>query len=222
MTKKIMVVVAHADDEVFGCGGTLLKHRDAGDSIHVVTLTDGVSSRGSQQGQGERESALVHVCKKLNASFASFQFNDNAMDSHSLLDIVQCVESEIAQFQPEVIYTHHSGDLNIDHQICQRAVLTACRPQPGFCVKTIYSFEVNSATEWNTPNSTTAFMPNVFVDISAHANEKIELLELYQTELRAFPHTRSIKALQAKGTVRGSSVGLESAEAFVLLRQVLS
>ena len=217
---RILVVAAHPDDEILGCGGTLLAHRDAGDEIALLFLTDGVGARGHGAAGSERQHASETVARKLNASVHRCQFRDNQLDSHPLLEIVQAIEKIVNQYHPVRIYTHHHGDLNIDHEICHRAVLTACRPQPNHPVEQIFCFEVNSATEWNTPVAALAFLPSYFVDISSHTVEKRDLLNCYQQELRPFPHSRSPEAIAARDRVRGNSVGLEAAEAFMLVRWI--
>ena len=213
-----MVIAAHPDDEVFGCGGTLIKHAMKGDDIHIVTLTDGVSSRGSSAGQDERSQGLERVAHDLKATFSTYKFKDNQLDSYPLLDITKIIEGEISEFLPNIIYTHHLGDLNVDHQICHKSVLTACRPQPNFSVNEIYTFEINSSTEWNTPTSANCFLPNMYVDISDVITVKERLILYYRQELREYPHVRSLKGIQIKNELRGMEVGLKYAEAFGIVR----
>jgi LmbE family N-acetylglucosaminyl deacetylase len=143
------------------------------------------------------------------------------MDSVDLLDVVKSVEEIIEKLQPEVVVTHHAGDLNIDHQITHQAVITACRPQPEQTVKRILSFEVPSATEWQSPDSGCPFVPNWFEDITDALPMKMKALEAYQSEMRPWPHARSIKALEHLARWRGASVGVEAAEAFMLVRNIL-
>jgi len=221
MKKKILAIVAHADDEAIGCGGTLAKHQQQGDSITIIYMTDGVSSRGSCVEEiANRRVMAKQVGKYLNAKQNQFDFSDNQMDQTPLLKIIQSIECVIEETVPDIIYTHHFSDLNVDHRIVHQAVMTAFRPIPNRKVPTIYSFEVNSSTEWNTPNSANSFIPNCFVDISAQIENKIELLKYYQTEMPAFPHTRSIESITALATVRGCSVGVKYAEAFMLMREL--
>lgn len=222
MNKTVMAIVAHPDDEVFGCGGTLVKHADAGDKVIIVTLTDGCSARASVKKENllERQLAIKSVCQSLSAKLICFDFDDNKMDKYPLLDIVKAIEPLINDYMPRRIYTHHHGDLNIDHSLCHQAVITACRPQRGCPVLEILAFEVSSATGWNTPITKNAFIPNVFIDISTVFEKKIALLDFYQEELRAYPHIRSKEALIIKDKYRGSEVGLYAAEAFFMLRQI--
>ena len=221
MSKSILVIAAHSDDEALGCAGTLVKHIASDDAVHVLFMTDGMSSRnGAKYKVDERQKSAQKATKIMRlTSIQNFNFPDNKMDSVSLLEVTQAIEKKILEIQPEIIYTHHIGDLNIDHQITHKAVMTACRPQPGFCVKEIYAFEVLSSTEWQTPGML-PFIPNTFVDITDHIQIKRKVLEAYGEELRQPPHTRNIENTINQASVRGNSIGVEYAEAFVLLRGI--
>ncbi len=168
MGKNVLVVAAHSDDEALGCAGTIAKHVAAGDKVHVIFMTNGVGSRNTTSNSDieNRQAAARKSADILGVtSMKHFDFPDNKMDTVPLLDIVKSIENVINKLQPEIIYTHHIGDLNIDHQITHKAALTACRPQPGFCVKEIYAFEVLSSTEWQIPEYL-PFTPNVYIDVS--------------------------------------------------------
>ena len=222
MKKNILVIVAHPDDEAIGCGGTLLKHQAQGDAITIIYMTNGVSSRtASSNDDCEQRKTMANTAGKyLNATQHFFYFFDNKMDTIALLDITQAIESTTQKIAPDIIYTHHNGDLNIDHRIVHQAVMTAFRPTPHLKTPSIYTFEVNSSTEWNTPVSAFAFVPTFFVDITAHMTNKRDLLTIYQTEMHSSPHTRSIDAIEALAKVRGNTVGVDFAEAFILIREV--
>jgi N-acetylglucosamine malate deacetylase 1 len=138
-----------------------------------------------------------------------------------LLDVVKKIEAFIQRYQPSTVFTHHAGDVNIDHQVVHHAVVTACRPLPGHSVKELLFFEVPSSTEWRPTSSAEPFIPNWFVDISTTLAKKLQALEGYGSELRAFPHPRSLKAVSALATWRGATVGVEAAEAFVLGRKLV-
>ena len=192
MRKTVLVVAAHPDDEVLSCGGTIARHSDEGDDIFVCFMSNGVNSRTSHQEKERQDrSNNADTASKILGikKIYSFDFPDNKMDSIALLDIVQSLENVINEVKPSTIYTHHIGDLNIDHQITHKAVMTACRPQPRFCVKEIYAFEVLSSTEWQTPGLM-PFIPNVFVDISEYIEIKREVLEIYSEEMREPPHSQ--------------------------------
>jgi len=149
-----------------------------------------------------------------------YDLPDNRFDTVPLLDVIKIVEELIERLRPRVIYTHHSGDLNIDHVVVHRAVLTATRPVASCPVREIYAFEVPSSTEWAFGQFQPAFRPNVFVDISATLETKVQAIALYESETRPFPHPRSPEVLRAIVRRWGSVVGLEAAEAFELLRKV--
>ena len=218
MNKTILVIAAHSDDEALGCSGAIAKHIKQGDSVHLLFMTDGVASRPGRRDDEKRLTAAQDAAQILEvSSFTNLNFPDNKMDSIPLLDIVKEIESTIVQTQPEVIYTHHIGDLNIDHQITHKAVVTACRPQPSFCVEEIYAFEVLSSTEWNTPG-VAAFSPNVSIDITDYIDIKKQVLEVYSEEMRQPPHSRSIDNALRLNALRGNSVGVDYAEAFELIR----
>lgn len=221
MTKTVLVVAAHTDDEAMGCGGTIARHVAEGDQVHLLFMTDGVGSREVIAEEAiERLNAAHQAVKVLGVnSFTNLNFPDNRMDSVALLDIVKEVEAKITEIQPEVIYTHHLGDLNIDHQITHKAVMTACRPQPNFSVKNIYAFEVLSSTEWQTP-SHMPFVPNVFIDITDYLTIKMQALKAYEEEMREAPHSRSLEHLELLAKHRGYTVGVKAAEGFMLVREI--
>jgi len=226
---NILVVAAHPDDEVLGCGGTIAKHSQKGDSVHVIILAEGVTSRDTQRNPEERKSELSALAKMAHqaseilgvTSLSLHNFPDNRMDSCDLLDVIKVIEKAINKHHPEIIYTHHPGDVNIDHRRIHEAVVTACRPLPSSKIKTLLFFEVASSTEWQTPNSAPAFTPNWFVDISETLTIKLKALETYQSEMRRWPHPRSLTALEYLAKWRGSTIGVEAAEAFVLGRNLI-
>jgi LmbE family N-acetylglucosaminyl deacetylase len=222
MNRRVLVVAAHADDEVLGCGGTIARHVAEGDAVHAIFMADGVTSRtNTAAGDLERRLAAARQAHKILGlqRVEYLELPDNSMDSLPMLQIVQAVERAIQPISPSVIYTHHHGDLNIDHRLTHQAVMTACRPQPESTVKEILSFEVLSSTDWATP-SHEPFMPNVFVDISDFLATKLEALQAYQSEMRNAPHSRSIAHAEYLARHRGHTVGLVAAEAFVSVRHI--
>lgn len=222
VNKTVLIVAAHADDEALGCGGTVARHTAEGDEVHAIFMADGVNSRAnSAVGYLPRRIAAARQAHKILGlqSVKYLEFPDNCMDSVPLLKIVQTLEAVIDTLSPQVIYTHHHGDLNIDHRITHSAVMTACRPQPEGTVREIFSFEVLSSTEWATPTQD-PFLPNAFVDISDYLDQKIQALQAYQLEMRSAPHSRSIEHVECLARHRGNSVGVGAAEAFMLIRQI--
>ena len=217
----VLVIAAHADDEVLGCGGTMARLAGAGCEVHTVFMTDGVSARGSADGGEARRQAAGFAANKLGSQQPTFHdFPDNAMDSVPLLEVTRVVESTISRISPQIVLTHHHGDLNVDHQVVHRAVVTACRPQPGHSVKTILSFSVRSSSEWCVSNRGNYFQPNLFVDIESTLSKKIKALEAYAMEMRESPHTRSLEAVEAEAILLGSSVGIHAAEGFEMVRSI--
>lgn len=222
-TKKIVVICAHTDDEALGCGGTLVRHSQNGDSVYAIFLADGVTSRpgATTKELASRQAAADNAAKVLGITESfCFGFRDNQLDTIPLLTIIQSIENILKKIQPDIVYTHHIGDLNIDHRVTHQAVMTACRPVPGSSVKQIYSFEVASSTEWQTPGYL-PFIPTVFIDISDVWPEKKSSLNCYGAEMREAPHSRSIENALNLAKLRGSSVGLPMAEAFMLIRSII-
>jgi N-acetylglucosamine malate deacetylase 1 len=219
MSKTVLVVSAHSDDEVLGCGGTIARHTKSGDKVHLIFMTNGVGSRNAKIEEIEHRKRVAQESADILgvSSIQQFDFPDNKMDTIALLDVVQAIEEVIDKLQPEIIYTHHIGDLNIDHQITHKAVVTACRPRPEFCVKEIYAFEVLSSTDWNTPG-VGDFNPNVFIEITDFINLKKQALEAYIEEMRQPPHSRSIDNVIRLNALRGNTVGVSYAEVFELIR----
>jgi LmbE family N-acetylglucosaminyl deacetylase len=228
--KKIMVVVAHPDDELLGLGATLHKLiNEYNVKTHVVILGEGITSRSDVRDVKVWESELAtHRQNIKNAQLAIgyhgtsiYDFPDNRFDSVALLDIVKVVEKEKKAFNPEVIFTHHGGDVNIDHQRTFEAIITACRPMLDEKVKTIITFETPSGTEWRSPSDPRHFLPNLFFSVSEKdVDAKIKGMESYEFERRDYPHPRSPEALKIQAQRWGVVVGTSFAEAFCLIRSV--
>jgi LmbE family N-acetylglucosaminyl deacetylase len=223
----VLVVAAHPDDEVLGCGGTMARLAHEGHTVHIAIMGEGVTSRHAQRGDADpKELSRLHqqvhtAAAKVGVKDVSlFKLPDNRLDTVPLLDIVKLLEGLVKELKPEVIYTHHPGDLNIDHGVVHRAVLTATRPMTGQSVRDIYAFEVPSSTEWGFQRLEPSFRPNVFVDVAATLDAKIAALACYDTETRKFPHPRSPEALRAIAQRWGSVVGCHAAEAFELIRSI--
>ena len=221
----MLVVAAHPDDEVLGCGGAIAKHAQRGEDVAVCFLSDGVTSRESEADHAPelhlRRAAALEAAGILGVSEVRFgDLPDNRMDSLDLLTIARAVEVHIREFAPAIIYTHFAGDLNVDHRLTHEAVMTACRPQPTSGVVTVLQFETTSSTEWRAPSASFAFQPDWFVDIDATLDTKLEALDAYAEELRAWPHARSREALEHLARWRGATIGRAAAEAFVLARHI--
>ena len=222
MSGTILVVAAHPDDEALGCGGAVARHVSEGNEVYVLFMTNGVGARHTScEADAELRNDGAEAARKILGvkRYIYNDFPDNQLDTVALLTLTQAVESVIREIKPNIIYTHHHGDLNIDHRRTHEAAMTACRPQPNFCVKEIYAFEVVSATEWSTPQAA-PFLPNHFVDITDYLDLKMKSIEAYSEEMRGAPHSRSLDNLLALAKYRGCSVGLNQAEAFIQIRRV--
>ncbi len=223
--KKILVVCAHPDDEVLGCGGTMAKFAGKGDKVFTLILGEGVTSRDDSRDPRKRKKEIAELKKsalKANAILGVKQvffhgLADNRFDQIPLLDIIKIVEKTKSKISPDIVFTHFRKDLNKDHRIVYKAVLTACRPLADNTVKEMYSFEVLSSTEWNYPH---VFNPNTFEDVSESMTLKIRALSCYAKELKKFPHPRSKEGVKVSGRYWGMKVGLRYAEAFENIRAV--
>lgn len=223
-----LVIAAHPDDEVLGCGGTIARLTNEKENVYVAILGEGVTSRYNRHKQSNMSSlkTLKNHCRSVSdflkvKNLFFFDLPDNRFDTIPLLDIVKMIESLLDKLKPSTIFTHHSGDLNVDHHITHRATLTATRPLPGCTVKKVYAYEVPSSTEWSVGGFSKTFQANVFVDISDTLEEKVKAMSIYKSEVQPFPHPRSPEALRALAKLRGTSVGLPAAEAFELIREII-
>lgn len=220
---KILVVAAHPDDEVLGCGGTIARHVSEGDEVYCLILGDGITARNLDKKEADKQLKQLKEHSKKSAKILGIKqiyfngFKDLYFDTIPLLEVVKCVEKYKNQIRPDIIYTHHYGDLNIDHQITYKAALTATRPMEGETVKKIYSFEIPSSTEWAFNNT---FKPNVFVDVSNTMWKKIEAFQCYTSEIRESPHPRSVISLKNMAYRWGGIVNLWYVEAFELVREI--
>ena len=228
MADSVLVVAAHPDDEVLGCGGTIARHADAGDQVQVLIVAEGATSRSQHRDRlqvGDELSALAQAAQTAGSILGAagvelLDLPDNRLDSLDRLDLIKRLEECIERHQPQLVYVHHAGDVNVDHRRLHEAVVTACRPTPGQPVRRLLSFEVASSTEWQPPGSAPPFQPNCFVDISAQWPRKREALAAYASEMRPWPHARSLEALEHLARWRGAQVGVAAAEAFCLLREL--
>lgn len=226
--KKIMIVVAHPDDELLGIGATINKLvYNYNSIIKIVILGEGITSRSdSRDVKAWENELLVHKQNILNAKkilgyqyLSVYDFPDNRFDSVALLDIIKVVEKEKKEFCPEIIFTHHGGDVNIDHQRTFEAVITACRPMDLEIVKKIITFETPSGTEWRANSDPRHFLPNLFVEVEfEQIQSKIKAMECYEYESRKYPHPRSYEALEILAKRWGIAVGRKYVEAFQIIR----
>lgn len=230
-SKKILVLAAHPDDEILGCGGTIANHIKQGDQVKVVIMAEGLTSRLDRRDKktfAKEFKELYNSAKKANQALGVtdveiLDFPDNRMDSVDMIDVVKVIEVFIKKYSPDMIYTHHFCDLNVDHQVIHQATLTAARPLPGQKIKKVLFFEIPSSTDWGFSGVATGnyFNPNVFINIEHTLKLKLKALDCYHQEMRPFPHARSVEALEALAKWRGAFSGFKAAEAFVLGRELI-
>jgi len=220
-----LIIAAHPDDEVLGCGGTITRLTNERQNVYVAILGEGITSRSRQREQADPAAleALRNDSRRVSELLGVrelflYDLPDNRFDTVPLLDIVKRLEEILSMVQPTVVFTHHGGDLNIDHAIIHRATLTATRPVPGNSVRRLYAYEVPSSTEWAFGQWSRGFRPNVFMDITATLETKITAMQGYESEARSFPHPRSPESLRIQARKWGSTAGVEAAEAFELIR----
>lgn len=223
MPSKILIVAAHPDDEVLGCGGTIVRLVKQGAKAYTFILGEGVTSRDNVRDSSGRVNDLVMLKRQallanrvLGVDKVFFgDLPDNRFDSVPLLDVIKQVERIKADIKPDMVFTHYRNDLNVDHRVTYDAVITACRPILGESVKEIYSFEVLSSTEWNFPLT---FNPDCFWGINHTLDTKLVAMKAYKSELAAYPHPRSLKGISLAAKYWGMRTGLSVAEAFKTVR----
>lgn len=218
---NVLAIVAHPDDEVLGCGGALAKMTGEGHDVSILILGEGATSRYDDRCSApqdstqelQRQSAAAAKALGIREPY-HLGLADNRFDTVPLLDVIKRVEGVIREVKPELVITHHGGDLNIDHRITFQAVLTAVRPQPASSVRDLWAFEVLSSTEWAFGQLGKVFTPTLFLDISSTMSRKLAAMAEYPSEKRDYPHPRSDQAIRALASYRGCQSGCALAEAY--------
>ncbi|HTO43320.1 MAG TPA: PIG-L deacetylase family protein [Burkholderiales bacterium] len=219
--ERALVIGAHPDDEVLGCGGLIARLVAEGARVRIIILCGATTSRrdveapGRSDRLGESECALAVLGI---SGIERFEQPDNRLDTVPLLDLIQSIERAGLAWQPDLILTHDPTDLNIDHRIAHQAAITAFRPLPGRNPMRIWAFEVPGSSAWQDPALST-FQPSVYVDIEGHLEVKLRAMQCYVSELRAPPHPRSLAGIETLARWRGQQMGKAAAEAFHLVRE---
>ncbi len=228
--KRVLVVAAHPDDEVLGAGGAIAWHAQQGHPVTVLILGEGISSRFDKREEAlesQHQAAFIELKDSIAKAHhilgvqecVHLDLPDNRFDRVDLLDIIKLIEKVKADVKPTWVYTHHSGDVNIDHRLTFEACLAAFRPQPGESIKRLVSFEALSSTDYAPATAERYFAPNVFLNIEKQLELKLQAMGAYAGELRAFPHPRSLQALEAQARLYGARVGVAAAEGYMLIRE---
>lgn len=221
--KKILILVAHSDDESFGCGGLIKKLSKNKNNIKIVSFTNGVGSRFKNDIQKiyRRQKSSLNASKILGFKWlAQYDYPDNQLDKISLLEIIKKIEQHKKKFQPHIVLTHNFSDLNIDHRKIAEATLTAFRPEPNEKLEQLITFEVPSATDFRVLKNEKNFLPNYFVNIEKFLNYKIQAIKCYKDELKKYPHSRSLIGVKNLNKMRGNQSGLNYAEAYEIIRKI--
>lgn len=214
---RVLVIAAHPDDEVLGCGGAIGLHRDKGDAVTVVIATRGRSAEDSQSGQPQFTYTAAAMKVLDVPDFRFLGFPDQRMDTFGLTDIITPLEAVVREVRPKIVYCQYGGDINHDHNVLFRAALVALRPQEDY-IQSILTFDTASSTEWAYPRT---FIPDTWLDITQSLDRKIAAMACYEPELRDFPHPRSCEALRHRAAAFGTMCCLPAAEIFMTVRRVL-
>jgi LmbE family N-acetylglucosaminyl deacetylase len=212
----VLAIAAHPDDEVLGCGGVLALHARAGDAVTIVIVCEGESLRYGSAGVGQ-DAHILRAARTLGVrDVRPLRFPDQALDTIRLTELIAPLETVVREVRPRVVYCQHGGDVNRDHQVLFQAVLVATRPTE-VCIDAVYAFDTASSTEWAYPRT---FVPDTWVDISATLAAKLEAMACYESEVRPYPHPRSLEALEHRARAFGNQVCLEAAEVFLTVRRI--
>ncbi len=218
---RVLVIAPHPDDEVLGCGGTIVKHVSGGDEVYLCIITKAYPPEWSESEIKERRKEVLRVNKILSIKKAYFlDLPTVKLDTIPQKELNEVIAQVINEVQPEIVYIPHGGDVNSDHRLVFGAAMVATRPKPTLSIRKVLCYEVLSETEWAAPFPKNAFIPNLWVDISGELETKLKAMSEYKSELKKFPHPRSLEAISALAKMRGTAAGVEAAEAFMLVREI--
>lgn len=219
---NVLVIAPHADDEILGVGGTLAKHIDKGDNVYICVATRGVKPLFDDAFVENLRNETILAHKMLGVKETFFlEFPSVMLEQIPRYEINEKICNVVQTIKPNVVYIPHFGDMQKDHQIIAEAAMVAVRPKYVHRVARVYSYETLSETEWNIPHNGKIFIPNVYSDISDYLNIKIEVITCFKSQLSNFPNPRSIDAIKSLARYRGSTVNVNAAEAFMLVREII-
>lgn len=215
MSRRILVIAAHPDDELLGCGGTVALHARAGDAVTSVIVCEGESLRYGPNGVGQGEHTHRAAAVLGVDDVRTLGLPDQRLDTMSLLDIIQPLERIVREVRPQVVYCQYGGDANLDHAIVFKAQLVATRPVEPW-IEAVYAFDTASSTEWGYPRT---FIPDTWVEITATLEQKLAAMACYESEVRDYPHPRSLQALRHRAHAWGNQACMDAAEVFMTVRR---
>ncbi len=218
---NVLVIAPHADDEILGVGATMAKYIANGDKVYVCIVTRGTEPLFDEEYMRKlrNETLLAHSLLGVAKTFF-LEFPAVMLEKVNRYEINNSIFEIVKRIKPDIVYIPHFGDMQKDHQIVAEAAMVALRPKYEHKVKEVYAYETLSETEWNIPHSANVFLPNVYNDISDYLDVKLEVIKCFESQLSDFPNPRSVEAIEALAKYRGSTISVNAAEAFMLIRKI--
>ena len=222
MTMNVLVIAPHGDDEVLGVGGTIARFAQEGANVTVAVVTGGFPPDYTEEEEAgiRREAVRAHETLKVSET-VFWDFPAARLDTVAHRDLNKKMSDLYQRLNPAYVFVPFLGDVHLDHQAAFQSAMVMCRPNGGHRARSVLAYETVSETNWNAPPLTPGFLPNTYIDISDYLEVKLKAFEAYRSQLRSFPHERSLESLRALAMLRGSTVGFRAAEAFVALRNLI-
>lgn len=213
---KVLVIAAHPDDELLGCGGTVALHTKNGDEVYSLIVCEGESVRYANQDINQKNSTTEAASVLGVKDVRMMDYPDQKLDTFNLTEIIQSIEVVVREIKPNIVYTQFGGDVNRDHELLFKAAMVATRPTEEY-IEAVFAFDTASSTEWGYPRN---FTPDTWVDIKETLDIKLKAMACYKSELCGYPHPRSLEGLKYKAHAWGNQCCLDAAEVFMTIRQV--